>query len=111
MIDWARVAELYEDFGEAMFAEILGAFLQDMEAGQATLGAAQTPEDLRAAFHFLKGAALNLGMTTLADLCEEGERIASDGARPDELAAKVQARVSHDCQVLVSEWRMRVGEG
>ncbi len=110
MIDWTRVAELHEDFGEDMFAEILEAFLQDMEAGQASLESAQNPDDLRAGFHFLKGAALNLGLTTLADLCEEGERGAADDARATEIKAQVMARTAQDCRVLASEWRAHVGE-
>jgi HPt (histidine-containing phosphotransfer) domain-containing protein len=36
-------------------------------------------EQVESALHFLKGSALNLGFSLLAQLCQDGEKVASAG--------------------------------
>lgn len=79
MIDWAQVAELYADFGEEGFDEVLQVFATEVQDGLAQLKAAKTPEEQRIAFHFLKGAALNLGFQQVSAVCSTGEARALQG--------------------------------
>lgn len=65
VIDWGRVAELREDFGEDGFAEVADLFLVEVEEAVAALPG----EDLAGALHFIKGCALNLGFVELAAIC------------------------------------------
>lgn len=69
-VDWDRVAELREEVGEDSFAEVLSLFLEEMDEAVDSLkaGAPDTGK-----LHFLKGAALNLGLTRLAALSSDGE--------------------------------------
>jgi len=84
VIDWARVAMLKSDLGEEGFAEVLGLFLEEM-AGQAlrlsTLR--EAPARLANELHGLRGAAANLGLTELSELCGAAERAARAGSLPD----------------------------
>ena len=85
MIDWARVSELRSEVGEEEFGEVVEIFLEEVEEVIAGLKAG--PPDagrLQADLHFLKGGALNLGFTTLAEICKRGEHAAA-GSRQDEI--------------------------
>lgn len=66
MIDWTRVTELHREVGNEDFEEVVTLFVDEVET---VLGAldpvAPAPEEL----HFLKGSALNLGFTALAQQC------------------------------------------
>ena len=79
MIDWRRVEELREEIGADGFVEIADMFLDEAEqavrALQSGIGGAQIEGQL----HFLKGSALNLGLSELAAICQEGERKAATG--------------------------------
>jgi len=73
MIDWTRVSELREDFGEEDFAEIATMFLSEVQAKLAEMQAqpsAKPSED----FHFVKGSAANLGFEKLYHACSAAER-------------------------------------
>ena len=79
MIDWARVNDLRSEIGEDDFLEVVAMFLE--EADEA-VGRLTSPPDLlqvESQLHFLKGAALSLGLTDLAALCQAGERTAALG--------------------------------
>lgn len=80
MIDWDRIDELRQDFGEEDFAEIAEAFLLEVQEKLDSLDR-QPMDKLSDDFHFLKGSAANLGFRKLQAACGEAE------ARPD--AAKV----------------------
>lgn len=73
MIDWTRVSELRQDFGEDDFAEIAAMFLSEVQAKLAemqTQPSAHPSED----FHFVKGSAANLGFEKLYHACSAAER-------------------------------------
>ena len=80
MIDWKRVRELSDEIGVEDFDEVVELFLQEMESALADLRSAHTPpEALEDQLHFLKGSALNLGFSAVAQLCQAGETAAADG--------------------------------
>jgi HPt (histidine-containing phosphotransfer) domain-containing protein len=79
MIDWARVSELRDEIGGDDFAEVVALFLEEADEVVARLPACSDAKSLESALHFLKGAALNLGFRALAQLCQEGERLAASG--------------------------------
>jgi len=73
MIDWDRVNELRSEFGEDGFAEVAGLFLEEADEVVDQLGLGLPANQVESRLHFLKGSALNLGLTDLAALCHEGE--------------------------------------
>lgn len=81
MIDWAQVDELRAEMGGA-FAELVDAFLEEVDDGITRVDASADAESQAAALHFLKGAALNLGFRVFAELCAQGEDNANQGQLP-----------------------------
>lgn len=73
MIDWDRINELKNDFGEDDFLEIVEMFLAEVEEKLEAL-----PDQPRSAlsedFHFLKGSAANLGFRLFKSLCSQYEK-------------------------------------
>ncbi|KPQ20286.1 MAG: hypothetical protein HLUCCA24_02315 [Rhodobacteraceae bacterium HLUCCA24] len=66
MIDWTRVTELHREVGSEDFEEVVTLFIEEVEAALEALGpSTPSPEQL----HFLRGGALNLGFTALAQQC------------------------------------------
>ena len=72
-IDWSRTEELRSDVGEDDFIEIAGLFLAELAEMSENLPGIEGPSALSAAFHSLKGAALNLGFENVARLAATGE--------------------------------------
>lgn len=68
MIDWTRVKDLHEEVGSRDFEEVVTLFIDEVETALDGLDRAPSREDL----HFLKGSALNLGFTALAEACRDG---------------------------------------
>ena len=81
MIDRTRLAALREDLGDADFPEVVALFLD--EAGAVVAGLPESPQPA-ADLHFLKGVALNLGLSELAALCA---RPPEDGVDPRGISA------------------------
>lgn len=82
MIDWNRVDALRADIGDADFAELAAVFVSEMGERLAALGANPSramPED----FHFLRGAATNMGLSTMAASCTAAELACRQGLAPD----------------------------
>jgi HPt (histidine-containing phosphotransfer) domain-containing protein len=79
MIDWKRVDELREEIGSDGFIEVADMFLDEAEQAVSTLMAGLPPDQLEGQLHFLKGSALNLGLSDLAAICQDGERKAAAG--------------------------------
>ena len=75
MIDWDRLEELQREVGEDDFTEIAALFLEELTEALETLGALTDPRELSDGYHGLKGAALNLGFTTVAKLCADAEKL------------------------------------
>lgn len=79
MIDWARVDDLRSEIGEDDFLEVVDMFLEEADEVIGLLkGPANLPQ-VESQLHFLKGSALNLGLSELAALCQVGERSAATG--------------------------------
>lgn len=89
MIDWKRVDELREEIGADGFVEVADMFLDEAEGAVRALMTGLPPDEVAAQLHFLKGSALNLGLSALAALCQEGERKAADGQGAEVDAAQV----------------------
>jgi HPt (histidine-containing phosphotransfer) domain-containing protein len=86
MIDWSRVSELIEEIGAEDFGEIVELFLMEVETAiEALEGAVGNASATEEQMHFLKGAALNLGFESLAQICLKGEKAAATGA-PDTIS-------------------------
>lgn len=79
MIDWKRVEELREEIGTEGFIEVADMFLDEAEGAVGALVAGLAPDEVEGQLHFLKGSALNLGLSDLAAICQEGERKAAAG--------------------------------
>ncbi len=79
MIDWNRVRELQDEIGKDEFAEVVTMFLDEADEVLARIAPENGASPLGDDCHFLKGAALNLGFSTLASLCHSAERRAKDG--------------------------------
>ncbi len=79
MIDWKRVEELKEEIGADGFVEVADMFLDEAEGAVQALVAGLPAEEVEGQLHFLKGSALNLGLSDLAAICQEGERKAAAG--------------------------------
>lgn len=79
MIDWRRVEELREEIGADGFSEVADMFLDEAEQAVRALQSGLAAGDIAAQLHFLKGSALNLGLSDLAAICQEGERKAATG--------------------------------
>lgn len=83
MIDWKRVEELREEIGTDGFVEVADMFLEEAEQAVRKLVAGLPMGAVGDQLHFLKGSALNLGLSELAAVCHEGERKAAAGERVD----------------------------
>jgi HPt (histidine-containing phosphotransfer) domain-containing protein len=79
MIDWKRVEELKEEVGADGFVEVADMFLDEADGAVRALVAGLPAEEVEGQLHFLKGSALNLGLSDLAAICQEGERKAAAG--------------------------------
>jgi HPt (histidine-containing phosphotransfer) domain-containing protein len=54
-------------------------FLDEADQAARALAADPAPDEVEAQLHFLKGSALNLGLSDLAAICQDGERKAAAG--------------------------------
>lgn len=79
MIDWDRVTQLQDEVGEDDFQEVVDIFLDEMNEEMETFSPGMTAQELEAKLHFLKGAALNLGLSQFAELCRVGEEAVRGG--------------------------------
>lgn len=88
MIDWMRVNELVDEIGTEDFDEVVELFLMEVDHAIGLLEeGASNPVVVEEQLHFLKGAALNLGFETMAQLCNKGEKAAA-ARRPDVVSAE-----------------------
>lgn len=80
MIDWARVKDLRSEIGEADFLEVVAMFLEEADEIVTQLDGPTDLASMEGRLHFLKGSALNLGLSDLAALCQNGEKSAALGS-------------------------------
>lgn len=109
VIDWSRVAELHEEVGDEALAEVLDLFASEVDEGLVRLAEATSPKALAAEFHFLKGAALNLGLDEVARFCASGERAAIAGQPTAAERAAIAQSFPECCRKLRAQWRARLG--
>ena len=90
VINWTHLSELRADMGDETFAEVINLFLQEVQSGIERLSRERSASDLVSEFHMLKGSALSLGLTDLANICANAESMANAGQvdcfQPDELS-------------------------
>lgn len=79
MIDWTRVEELRGEIGVEGFDEVADMFLDEADLTVKALLSGLPASEIEGQLHFLKGSALNLGLTDLAAFCQDGERKAAAG--------------------------------
>jgi histidine phosphotransfer protein HptB len=79
MIDWHRVEELRDEIGPEDFGEVVSLFLEEADEVVSRLQATKDAKTMERDLHFLKGSALNLGFSDLAQVCQLGERRAASG--------------------------------
>lgn len=79
MIDWTRISVLRAEIGEDDLHEVIGLFLEETDEVIARLDDGVDVSELESLLHFLKGSALNLGFSDLAEVCQDGERRAAKG--------------------------------
>lgn len=108
MIDWSRVSELYEEVGEESLGEVLEVFAAEVDEGLARLAEADSAKAISAEFHFLKGAALSLGLNEVAALCAQGEVGALAGDSTEAERRMVAEKFPACCTELCATWRSRV---
>lgn len=79
MIDHARIRDLKIEIGDDDFLEVVELFLEEADEAISQLSEPIDLSAVEARLHFLKGSALNLGLTVLAALCQIGEKSAAAG--------------------------------
>ena len=79
MIDWTRLDELQDEVGADDFEEVVTLFLEEADEAVERLSPELPPDVLEADFHALKGSALNLGFSQLAEICAHAEKAAATG--------------------------------
>jgi len=79
MIDWKRVEDLRFEIGTEGFAEVADMFLDEADQTVKMLATGLAADEVEGQLHFLKGSALNLGLSDLAAICQDGERKAAAG--------------------------------
>jgi HPt (histidine-containing phosphotransfer) domain-containing protein len=109
VIDWDRVRDLYDEIGADAFAEVLDLFVLEVTEALARLDAATLPAERSAEFHFLKGAALNLGLDQIAALCAKAEKSAASGQDTSDLQSQVASDFPKFNEILLREWNHRFG--
>ena len=68
MIDWDRIRELRAEVGEEDFAVVVEMFFEEVDEALGRLfrpGSDALAEDL----HFIKGSALNIGLSEVSNMC------------------------------------------
>ncbi len=81
MLNWERIKELKDDFGEEDFHEVVSLFLTEVETSFENLMAGGA-ENLGDELHALKGSAANLGFEKLKSACEMAEKAGPDTDLP-----------------------------
>ena len=85
MIDQTRLDELRAEIGSEDLAEVIEMFCEEVEDALSKLDGTSF-ENTVERLHFLKGSALNIGLTSVSDLCREEElRLREDPTAPPDI--------------------------
>lgn len=79
MIDWQIANDLKQAIGADVFDEVIAVFFAEADDTLTRIMAATTAEDMQNELHFMKGSALNLGFSDMAQLCQRLELRAEAG--------------------------------
>ncbi|MGN0932016.1 Hpt domain-containing protein [Falsigemmobacter intermedius] len=79
MLNLQQLDDLRSDVGEDGFADLIALFLEETDGVVARMTAPGPKMDPAADFHFLKGAARNLGLESFSAVCHEAELAAAAG--------------------------------
>ena len=112
MIDWVQVRQLQDDVGKEEMAEVVELFLAEVDEAMETLQShydTMSVEDRSAAFHFLKGCALNLGFKAFADQCSLGEEITKGGGIPGFEISDLAAIYASSKQPFTDDYNTELG--
>lgn len=84
MIDRSRLTELRSEVGADDLAEVVDLFCEEVEETLDRLRAHGSP-DIAEDLHFLKGSALNIGMSEVGQMCLQAEHAiqSQSAASPD----------------------------
>lgn len=91
MIDWGRLEELRAEIGDEDLADVVALFLEEADEVVGRITAGLAAGEMEGQLHFLKGSALNLGLSDLAALCQDGERKAGQGLADQVDAGRIGA--------------------
>ncbi|WP_224824289.1 Hpt domain-containing protein [Cognatishimia sp. MH4019] len=80
MIDWTRIEDLKMELGDEDFEEVFRIFLDEVQDSVDSLETAPTNQTLEAILHSVKGNAVTVGFSKLAELAGAGEISAGQGA-------------------------------
>lgn len=108
MIDWSRARQLYEEVGADDFDEIVDLFMDEVQALIDRLEATSDRSGFAAEMHFLKGSALSLGFSQLAQLCHEGEATANADAADTIDFGQICACFSDSKELFLSDWPTQI---
>ena len=72
MIDWDRITELRAEVGEEDFAEVVEMFLEEVDEALERLFRSDD-EGIAKDLHFIKGSALNIGLSDVSIICRSVE--------------------------------------
>jgi histidine phosphotransfer protein HptB len=107
-IDWDRVNDLASEIGSDAVVEVVAMFLEETDVVIARLATAPPTAD---DFHFLKGSALNLGLTDFAALCQQGESQAKHGVDAGDMRVETLVRYNAAKSALLTGIAARFGDG
>jgi HPt (histidine-containing phosphotransfer) domain-containing protein len=102
LIDWPHLKELKTELGESVFCDVVMLFLDDVGVGINGLARHQDASDLQAQLHSLKGNALSLGFTNLAQQCAKSEELAVKGQHCQKELNKLSACFDESKTALIS---------
>ena len=103
MINWARIKDLRLEIGDDDFFEVLAMFLEETDDVIARLLDHPDLTDVEGLLHFLKGSALNLGLTDFAEICQNGEKSTAAGAAGSVDLHKLAAVYTHSKTSLLAK--------
>ena len=100
MIDWTRINDLKDELGEEDFEEVFEIFLDEVQDSVDSLK--NTPEStaLEAILHSVKGNAITVGFSKLAELAGAGEVKAGQGVSvnlQEIAAAHTDSKAAYAC--------------
>lgn len=79
MIDWQTASDLKQAIGTDVFNEVVTVFFTEADKTLTRMMAATTADGMKSELHFMKGSALNLGFSDLAQICQRLETRAEAG--------------------------------